>query len=152
MNDDLDRIMAVMAAAFDPAFGEAWSRRQVEDALLLGQCHYHLIATTGTEPAEHQPAAGFALLRQTCDEAELLLFAIMPDQRRRGLGAQLLARLMAAARARGTTRMLLEMRRGNPAEALYRAQGFELVGLRPQYYRGANNLPTDALTFACPLQ
>ena len=34
--DDLDAIMAVMAAAFDPAFGEAWSRRQVGDALVAG--------------------------------------------------------------------------------------------------------------------
>ena len=37
--DDLDRLRAVMTAAFDPAFGEAWTRRQVEDALLIGNCH-----------------------------------------------------------------------------------------------------------------
>ena len=43
--DDIDRIMAVMAAAFDPAFGEAWNRRQLEDALLVGNCHYLLIAS-----------------------------------------------------------------------------------------------------------
>ena len=30
--DDLDRLMAVMNTAFDPTFGEAWTRRQVEDA------------------------------------------------------------------------------------------------------------------------
>jgi len=32
--DDVDRIMAVMHAAFPPDFGEAWTRRQVEDAQL----------------------------------------------------------------------------------------------------------------------
>ena len=31
---DIDRIMEVMALAFDPAFGEAWTRRQVVDALM----------------------------------------------------------------------------------------------------------------------
>ena len=41
--------MAVMNAAFDPAFGEAWNRRQVEDALLLGQSHYALLAAHGEE-------------------------------------------------------------------------------------------------------
>ena len=29
--DDIDRIMAIMAAAFDPHYGEAWTRRQVEE-------------------------------------------------------------------------------------------------------------------------
>ena len=31
----VDQIMAIMEAAFDPQWGEAWNRRQVEDALLL---------------------------------------------------------------------------------------------------------------------
>ncbi|MEO0057507.1 MAG: hypothetical protein RIT17_960, partial [Pseudomonadota bacterium] len=31
----IDRIMAVMEAAFDPAYGEAWNRRQVADALSM---------------------------------------------------------------------------------------------------------------------
>ena len=53
--DDLDRIMAVMAAAFPPEFGDAWTRRQVEDALLLGGCHYALIDAEGNAPAEHAP-------------------------------------------------------------------------------------------------
>ena len=34
--DQVDQIMAVMALAFEPAWGEQWSRRQVEDALLIG--------------------------------------------------------------------------------------------------------------------
>ena len=42
MTDDLDRIMAVMEAAFDPAFGEAWTRRQVGDARVLPNTHYLL--------------------------------------------------------------------------------------------------------------
>ena len=39
MNDDLDRIMAVMDAAFDPAWAEAWTRRQVGDSLALPSTH-----------------------------------------------------------------------------------------------------------------
>ncbi|MBS0254227.1 MAG: GNAT family N-acetyltransferase [Proteobacteria bacterium] len=152
MIDDLDRIMAVMEAAFDPAYGEAWTRSQVSDALLLGQCHYLLIDAEGQVPAEGQPAAGFALLRRAFDEEELLLFAVVPQWRRRGLGARLLLAVLAKARAGGVSRVLLEMRRGNPAEALYRLHGFELIGIRPQYYRATNNSRIDALTFACPIQ
>ncbi len=147
--DDVDRIMAVMQAAFDPAFGEAWNRRQVEDALLLGNCHYLLADAAGQEPAAESPVAGFSLSRKGYDEEELLLFAIAPQFRRRGAGAALLSRFAEAAKARGAKRLLLEMRRGNPAEFLYRAHGFEQIGCRPNYYRPPSGAQIDAITFAC---
>lgn len=147
--DDLDRIMAVMEAAFDPAYGEAWNRRQVEDALLLGNCHYGLIAPHGGEPGPDEVAAGFFMSRTTLDEEELLLIAIAPQYRRMGLGRNLLSRFATVARERGATRLLLEMRRGNPAERLYREAGFEPVGLRPNYYRMPHGERIDAITFAC---
>ncbi len=59
--DDIDRLMAVMASAFDPAYGEAWTRRQVEDAVMIGSCHYRLIDSAAGEPDPDAPAAGFFL-------------------------------------------------------------------------------------------
>jgi ribosomal-protein-alanine N-acetyltransferase len=147
--DDVDRIMAVMQTAFDPAYGEAWNRRQVEDAFLLGKCHYLLADAAGLEPGEDTPIAGFSLSRAGYEEEELLLFAIAPEFRRRGAGAALLLRFAEAAKARGAKRLLLEMRRGNPAESLYRAHGFEQIGIRPNYYRTATGARIDAITFAC---
>ena len=120
MTDDVDRIMAVMDAAFDPAFGEAWSRRQVSDALVMPNTHYLLAAADGRPPRAGEPAAGFALSRGAADEEELLLIAVDPAHRRRGIGGALLERLVADARTRGVTRLFLEMREGNTAEALYR--------------------------------
>lgn len=146
--DDIDRIMAVMNAAFDPAFGEAWNRRQVEDALLVGNCHYGLIARSGNQPEAGEPVAGFFLSRHGVEEEELLLLGVDPDARRRGLGAALLARYAAEASARGARRLLLEMRRGNPAEALYINFGFLPVGERLNYYRAPGGLRFDAVTFA----
>lgn len=147
--DDLDRIMAVIEAAFDPAYGEAWSRRQVEDALLVGDCHYGLIAASGEPPAPNEPAAGFYLSRHGFEEEELLLFAVVPDARRQGLGTRLLEHFAAAAKRRGARRLLLEMRQGNPAEALYRAHGFVPIGVRRNYYRVPGGGMIDANTFAC---
>jgi len=146
--DDIDRIMAVMKAAFDPAYGEAWTRRQVEDALLVGNCHYLLIGPGGGDPLPGETAAGFALSRHGFQEEELLLFAVDPAWRRRGLGARMLERLATAASARGAERLLLEMRRGNPAETLYRSFGFEQIGTRPNYYRAPDGDRIDAVTFA----
>ena len=146
--DDIDRLMAVMAAAFDPAYAEAWSRRQVEDALLIGNCHYRLADDAGLEPAQGAVAAGFVLSRAGVDEEELLLFAVAPEARGRGIGGRLLAEFAAAARARGAARLLLEMRRGNPAESLYRRFGFVPIGMRPNYYRLPGGHSMDAITFA----
>jgi len=143
--DDLDQIMEVMEAAFDPQFGEAWNRRQVEDALVLGNCHYGLVM-------RHGRCAGFFLSRFTFDEEELLLFGVVPSARRSGYGADLLEQFLAGARSRGVKRALLEMRRGNPAENLYRKYGFSQIGVRPDYYRGKDGERRDALTFACQLE
>lgn len=148
MNDDLDRIMTIMDRAFAPEFGEAWSRRQVEDALLLGNCTYGLIAPDGDAPAPDGEAAGFYLSRHIAGEEELLLIAVAPAARGAGLGAKLLGRFVAAARARGAQRLLLEMRDGNPAESLYRRDGFVAIGRRRDYYRAAQGGRIDAVTFA----
>jgi ribosomal-protein-alanine N-acetyltransferase len=146
--DDIDRIMAVMQAAFDPAYGEAWNRRQVSDALVLPNTHYLLIDADGHEPAEGAPSAAFVMARGVLDEEELLLIAVHPEQRGRGLGTALLQRYIEAAEARGRTSLFLEMREGNPAESLYLRAGFAPIGRRRNYYRNAALGPLDAITYA----
>jgi [ribosomal protein S18]-alanine N-acetyltransferase len=146
--DHVDRLMAIMSAAFDPAYGEAWSRRQVEDALLLGNCHAFLANAAGGQVGEHEPAVGFSLSRTGFEEEELLLFAVLPEYRGQGIGHSILQALARDARSRGATRLLLEMRRGNPAERLYRAFGFTIIGERKDYYRTPLGTRIDALTFA----
>jgi ribosomal-protein-alanine N-acetyltransferase len=59
-------------------------------------------------------------------------------------------RFAEAARARGAARLLLEMRRGNPADSLYLRHGFVPVGLRPNYYSTRSGPRLDAITFSCP--
>jgi ribosomal-protein-alanine N-acetyltransferase len=147
----LDRIMAVMEAAFDPAYGEAWNRRQVADALSMPSTHALVVDADGmpiaADDTSGRVAAGFVLSRHVLDEEELLLIAVAPGCRRRGIGEILIGQLFAAARARGITQIYLEMRRGNPALHLYRKLGFEPIGERPNYYRMANGERIDAITF-----
>lgn len=150
MSDDLDHLMAVMEAAFDPLYGEAWTRRQVEDALLFGNTHYLLAGPDGEAPGEEDEVTGFSLSRFGFEEEELLLFAVMPAYRGRGIGRRLLSRFAETAQYRGAERLLLEMRNGNPAESLYRDFGFIPIGKRPKYYRQSNGERTDAITFSCP--
>jgi ribosomal-protein-alanine N-acetyltransferase len=153
----LDRIMAVMEAAFDPAYGEAWNRRQVADALAMPSTHALVVDAAGDpipgDPAKSRgvPPAGFVLTRKAADEEELLLIAVLPEHRRRGLGEALIAQLFDEARARGTVSVFLEMRRGNPAIHLYEKVGFRPIGKRPDYYRLANGSRVDAITFAASI-
>ncbi|MBB4859597.1 ribosomal-protein-alanine N-acetyltransferase [Novosphingobium chloroacetimidivorans] len=149
--DDVDQIMTIMAAAFDPAYGEAWTRRQVEDALLMGNCHAYLAAPDGAPVSEHERAVGFSLSRTGFEEEELLLFGVIPEYRNCGVGKAILSALRAAAHSRGARRLLLEMRRGNPAERLYRTIGFSVIGERRDYYRTPVGTRIDAITFACEI-
>jgi len=141
---DLDEVMATMHAAFDPLFGEAWTRGQCSGILGLGGVWLQLARCDGQ-------AAGFALSRVVLDEAELLLLAVQPPQRRLGVGRTLLAAVADEARIRGATRLHLEMRDGNPAAHLYEGAGFHEVGRRKRYYRGRDGSSFDAITLACRL-
>jgi ribosomal-protein-alanine N-acetyltransferase len=152
MNDVLDQVMGVMNTAFDPAYGEAWTRQQIADALMLPTTHILLAGADGRPVGPGKEAAGFALTRGVADEEELLLIAVRPEARRHGVGRALMARFIAEARARGAAKLFLEMREGNPAAGLYRRFGFQQVGLRRDYYNSGVAGPFNALTFALETQ
>ncbi|WP_095011262.1 GNAT family N-acetyltransferase [Tsuneonella mangrovi] len=151
MKDDLDRIMEVMSAAFDPHWGEAWTRRQVGDSLAFPNTHYRLVGPSGGPPQEEGLAAGFTLVKSAPGEEELLLIAVDPAYRNRGLGRQLLERAASDASERGAEKIFLEMRENNPAIELYRAFGFVPIGRRSNYYRLSDGSRIDAVTFSLDL-
>jgi [ribosomal protein S18]-alanine N-acetyltransferase len=137
---DIAAVEAVMAAAFDPRFGEAWTRGQCLGVLAMPNVWLTLAELDGT-------VSGFALARLVVDEAELLLLAVAPPARRRGVGAALLRATLAAAQAREATSLFLEVRRGNVATELYLREGFSKIGERRGYYRGRDGQQHDAQTF-----
>ena len=138
---DIDALMRVMDRAFDPAFGEAWNRAQCLGILSLPDV-WLSFAEEAAGPA------GFALARRTLDEAELLLLAVVPPARARGIGAALIEHTAAIAAMHGARRLLLEVREGNAALGLYRRAGFGEIGRRRGYYRGGGGALHDALTLA----
>ncbi len=109
-----------------------------------------LLARPGTlmETAEH----GFALLRVTMDEAELLTIATAPDARGRGIAGEMLSRILARAAEAGARACFLEVAADNgPARRLYARAGFALVGMRRQYYRMPDGTATDAIVMGLDL-
>ncbi len=143
--ENLDEIMTIMREAFDPAFGEGWSRSQC--AGMLEDAH----AWTNIAYRDGEPA-GFALSRTIVDEAELLLVAVRPGYRGTGIGRELVREACAAAAARKAKKLHLEVREGNKAHQLYLSMGFEQIGRRGGYYRGPDGALFDALTLSRSLK
>ena len=140
---DLDDVMRIMDRAFDPGFGEAWTRSQCAGILPMSGVVL-LIAEEEGVPV------GFALHRVVADEAELLLLAVDPDFHRRGIGSSLLAQFIVSSTREGASRLHLEVRENNPAVLIYQGDGFTVVGRRSNYYTGASGESYDALTLARP--
>lgn len=141
---DLDDVMAIMDSAFDPRFGEGWSRTQCRG--MLGDANSWIIV----DRRDDRPV-GFALSRMIVDEAELLLIAVQPEYRGQGIGRNMLKEVARTAEARGAARLHLEVRDGNAASDLYSAVGFEKIGRRKDYYSGRNGERFDAITLALQL-
>jgi [ribosomal protein S18]-alanine N-acetyltransferase len=136
---DVDLIMPIMNSAFDPAFGEAWTKAQCMGMLSLPGSNL-LIARTDEVPI------GFALTRAIVDESELLLIAVSKDAQGRGVGQTLIDTVIKDAKICNIGKLFLEVRDNNPACSLYRKCGFSQVGTRKNYYRGVGGQLTDALT------
>lgn len=132
--------MDVMIEAFDPAYGEAWTLAQLAGVMTMPGT-WLTIARLDAAPL------GFALVRSVLDECELLLLAVHPLWRGRGIGRTLLIDSLKTARRRGIRSMNLEVRSSNTAIKLYEEVGFEYVHRRPGYYRGNDGQLHDALSF-----
>jgi ribosomal-protein-alanine N-acetyltransferase len=139
--DDLDDVMQVMQTAFDPRFGEAWTRAQCAGILPMSGVRLMVARTNGQ-------AAGFSLARHVTDEAELLLLAVAQDARGKGIGSALLAQFVDDGVQAGLRRLHLEVRDSNTAVKLYSRHQFVVEGRRPKYYCGTDGEFHDALTMA----
>jgi len=136
----LDALMAVMHAAFDPLYGEAWSAAQLVATLTLPGCWARL-ALLGSQ------AVGFSLCRAAGPEVELLLIAVTPAVHRQGIAGRLLLRAQEDAMVRGASELFLEVREDNePAKYLYSRAGFAQVGRRPDYYMAKDGSRRAAIT------
>jgi ribosomal-protein-alanine N-acetyltransferase len=121
MTPDPDSLAAIHRDAF--TFPRPWSATELAGLLADPSC-FCAVAPDG-----------FALGRTVADEAELLTIAVRPAARRAGVGATLLAAVLAIARRRGAARMFLEVAATNQAAIrLYDRVGFLPVGTRRGYF------------------
>lgn len=133
---DLDAILPAERQLFG---AEAWSRSSYLDELSDTDTRYYLVAvagdsvSAGVTPTEE--VLGDAGLLTVGETAEVLTIGVLPAAQRRGVGRTLLRALLAEARRRSATEVLLEVRIDNePARTLYETEGFTVLGVRRGYY------------------
>jgi [ribosomal protein S18]-alanine N-acetyltransferase len=138
-SEDIDAVLAAEQRIYD----FPWTRGNFTDSLAVGYSAVLL--------REDGRMAGYAVMMLAVDEAHLLNLSILPEAQRRGLGSRLLHHLLAVARGRGATRMLLEVRPSNVSGlGLYRHFGFLAIGERRGYYQ-AHEGRESALVMALDL-
>ena len=139
---DLDAVMPFEQQMFGP---EAWSRQGYLDELADTELRYYIVA----EAADHH-LLGTAGLLTIGETAQILTIGVLPAARRNGVGRLLLRALIAEARRRRATEVLLEVREDNhAAQRLYAAEGFTVLGKRRGYYEQGR---VDAITMRHPIQ
>jgi [ribosomal protein S18]-alanine N-acetyltransferase len=136
-------IAALMEAAFPADTGERWPAADLMTVLSLPGSQAWLACS----PESGLSPVGFALVREVIDEAELLLIAVSPDLRGKGFAKSLLGAIKTDLMSRNIEILHLEVRETNQAAlGLYTSAGFDVVGRRRNYYRGADGKLSDALT------
>lgn len=123
-SDDLPRILAIERQCH----AYPWSEEIFRDEIANAQSRIWVCV-------EKEEIAGFLCWWTVCGEIEIQNVATALRYRRKGVGRCLVAAVLAAARAEGITRVLLEARVSNLAAInLYREFGFTDCGIRRCYY------------------
>ena len=123
-----------------------WTERNFNDAMTSG--YLSLVAR------EHGQVCAFAIARTLIDEAELLLIAVTPDERRQGVAALLWIEMVQRLRIAGATKIFLEVRSSNAtARSFYASRGLTQIGVRKNYYpNGVHDSDReDAILMQVPL-
>jgi ribosomal-protein-alanine N-acetyltransferase len=123
---------AALAAVHALTFRHGWSELEFE-RLLSDRA---VIGHVARAPGGGGSVVGFVLSRLAADEAEILVIAVAPAGRSRGLAGRLLRRHLQRLATLGVSRVFLEVDEGNDtALRLYARAGFQEIGRRAGYYR-----------------
>jgi [ribosomal protein S18]-alanine N-acetyltransferase len=114
----------------EQGLGWSWTETRVERSIRDRSSNV-IVARTGGS------LLGFGIMRYGMQTAHLLLLAVQPGRRRRGLGTALLRWLEAPAQVAGIERIQVETRADSAgARPFYLQLGYREIARIPGYYQG----------------
>ncbi|KUK40929.1 MAG: Ribosomal-protein-alanine acetyltransferase [Clostridia bacterium 62_21] len=112
------------------SFPTPWPRQTFEFEVLYNELAEYAVAI------DNGRVVGYGGMWLVLDEAHITNVAVHPTYRGRHIGRALMLELIRRARARGATRVTLEVRPSNTvARNLYKSLGFVEKGIRRKYYQ-----------------
>ena len=135
---ELDDVLQVEAVAFTNPWTRQMYMREMDNPRIS---YIHVLRLRGG--ADDGVVTGFCSFWLVFDELHINNLAIRPEYRGHGMGTALLEHAMGTAARLGARRATLEVRRSNDAaRRIYERLGFEIAGVRRNYY---TNPAEDAL-------
>ena len=124
-HDDVDEVAVIERRTFSDAWPESFFHGELDQPLVYARV------------AEREGRiVGYLVAWLGEGTGHLGNLAVVPELRRRGVARRFVEGLLERARALSVESLTLEVRASNvAAQALYRAHGFRLAGLRRGYYR-----------------
>jgi len=126
--EDIEAVLAIEQQSFTMPWTDAMFRSELQNERTSHMLVAHIVQAGS-------PIVGYVGYRVVLDEMHVILIAVAPAWRQRGIARQMICQAMDQARAAGCRRATLEVRVSNiPAQQLYYSLRFAPVGTRPKYY------------------
>lgn len=121
--EDVSAIMEIETAVYP----FPWTRSIFADCIRVG--YSCLLCESGDQ------LIAYAVMSSGANEAHLLNLCVHPDWQSRGIGRELLNKMLVIAKERAVDTVFLEVRPSNQAAlSLYDSLGFNNIGTRRDYY------------------
>jgi ribosomal-protein-alanine N-acetyltransferase len=125
--EDLPTVLSIEALCFSNPWSDSTFRGEIQNTSVS----FPLVVVR--RPGDEVVA--YIIYWQIRDDVQVNNVAVHPDYRGLGLGETMMRYAIARVRDAGATFMTLEVRQSNmPAMTLYRKLGFEVMGMRKNYY------------------
>lgn len=134
--------VAEVASLEQKIFPDAWSENAIYETWKQRQTML-LVAR------EDSKIIGYLILYFVLEDGEIARIAVADEHRRKGVAGKMLRELALLCRENGVNRLMLDVRESNEdARAFYVKQGFEIDGIRKNYY---SNPAENAVLMSVPL-
>lgn len=123
--EDLDQVMEIEKKSFSDPWNKSFFSQDIDNQSALP-----LVAKVDDK------IIGYVCLWKILDEIQISNIAVCPERRRRGIGEEMMQRILKMTKEQDYRRISLDVRISNKAAInLYQKFGFGEAGRRKNYYR-----------------